>query len=422
MNQHRSKAMHIMNTRQIKLKEGTVDDIEVTRREAARPDGTLVYRGTKDDLEIIQPDAEFLKQTQYYQDAKAEIDTFGPNQQLIQEFGQNVSGRAANMLQQAGLAELGPFLKNFRMWKLQRYQSCWNAAQRYWTSERMMRVTNDPQAAQAQQMQEQQGMLPQQPNPQWEQLEQKYSFMTINSVDLDQYGMPQLVNVLGNIDVEIKVDEGPDTETIMGDVFDLLMALAQNNVPVPPAAIIEASYLPLSEKKKLQQMVSQVDPAVAAQKQLGIQQLQANVGKTQAEAAKLNAGVPKEQTAAQLNVAKAQAAVMPDAPPAAMSPLDTAEKIANINATNATAMHKRATAANIYHGALMSPLQMMADHAQKNADRSVAIIQRNVDTAHQNADRLMSNQHQNADRAAAAQQQAADRAMQSQVARNVTPE
>jgi len=30
---------------------------------------------------------------------------------LIQEFGQNVSGRAANMLQQAGLAELGPFLK-----------------------------------------------------------------------------------------------------------------------------------------------------------------------------------------------------------------------------------------------------------------------------------------------------------------------
>jgi hypothetical protein len=34
----------------------------------------------------------------------------------------------------------------------------------------------------------------------------------------------------------------------------------------------------------------------------------------------------------------------------------------------------------------------------------------------------MSNQHQNADRAAAAQQQAADRAMQSQVARNVTPE
>src|SRR6516164_2809645 len=59
INQHRSKAIHIMNTRQIKLKEGAVDDVEVTRREAARPDGVIVYRGDKNDLDILQPDQEF---------------------------------------------------------------------------------------------------------------------------------------------------------------------------------------------------------------------------------------------------------------------------------------------------------------------------------------------------------------------------
>ena len=136
MNQHRSKAIHIMNTRQLKIQEGSVDDVEVTRREAARPDGTLVYRGDKNNLEIIQADQEFLQQTKYYEDAKNEIDRFGPNQQLIQEFGQNVSGRAANMLQQAGLAELGPFLKNFRVWKLERYRMAWVAAQTHWKAER----------------------------------------------------------------------------------------------------------------------------------------------------------------------------------------------------------------------------------------------------------------------------------------------
>ena len=141
------------------------------------------------------------------------------------------------MLQQAGIAELGPFLKNFRMWKLERYRKCWVAAQTYWLAERMLRVTNDQQLAQ---------------------------FMELNTVRLDQYGLPIIVNALGNINVEVKVDEGPDTETVMGDMFDLLIALSQNNVPVPPQVIIEASNLPLSEKNKLQTMMAQPDPVKQA--------------------------------------------------------------------------------------------------------------------------------------------------------------
>jgi len=369
MNQHRSKAMHIMNTRQIKLKEGTVDDIEVTRREAARPDGTLVYRGQSTDLEVIEADQEFINQTNYYNDAKAEIDTFGPNQQLIQQFGQNVSGRAANMLQQAGLAELGPFLKNFRMWKLQRYRSCWMAAQKFWTADRFLRVTENQGVAQ---------------------------FLQVNGVGLNESGVPVLVNFLGNIDVEIKVDEGPDSETILGDVFDLLMSLAQNNVPVPPQAIIEASSLPVSEKQKLQQMVGQVDPMAQMAKQLAMQDKQADIGKKQAD-------IGKTQSQTVLNTAKARTEGMPSAPPPPQTPLDIAQKLADINETNATAMHKRASSTALYHKALMTPLQMAAEHAQRGADRI-------IDHAHRNADRATETAHRNADR------------LTQQVQRNLTPE
>jgi hypothetical protein len=366
INQHRSKAMHIMNTRQLKLKEGAVDDIEVARREASRPDGVLVYRGDSKDLEVIQPEQEFIQQTNYYTDAKTEIDSFGPNQQLIQQFGQNVSGRAANMLQQAGLAELGPFLKNFRMWKLERYRACWLAAQKFWTSDRMLRVATDPQSLQA-------------------------IFMQINGVTLNEYGLPVLVNFLGNIDVEIKVDEGPDTETVMGDIFDLLMALSQNNVPVPPAAIIEASNLPISEKKKLQAMVNQPDPMQQQAKQLTLQKAQADIGKTQAETQKAGS-----QT--MLNVAKARTEGQPGAPPPPKTPLDVAQQLADINETNATAMHKRASATGLYHKALISPLQLLADHAQRNVDRA-------TDSAHRNADRALDHFHRNVDRQAQQQMQ-----------------
>ena len=296
MNQHRSKAMHLMNTRQIKVREGAVDNIEVTRREAARPDGTLVYRGDKNDLEILQPDQEFIQQTTYYQDAKQEIDTFGPNQQLIQEFGQNVSGRAANMLQQAGLAELGPFLKNFRMWKLQRYCACWVAAQTFWTSERMLRVSENQGVSQ---------------------------FIQINGTGRDEYGVPYLVNFLGNIHVEIKVDEGPDNETVMSGMFDVLIALTQNNVPVPPQAIIEMSNLPYSEKQKLQGMLAQPDPIKQAV-------TQAMIAKTNSEAQRNQADAGKSQTAAMLNIAKARNEGMPQAQEPQPTPLDVAEQIANI--------------------------------------------------------------------------------------------
>jgi hypothetical protein len=248
MNQHRSKALHIMNTRQLKIRKGVADEmggIERVRKEAARPDGVLEYPNAPEDIEVIQPQQEFLQQTQYYEDAKQEIETFGPNPALLGDLGQQASGRAYAMAQQAGLAELGPFLKNFRMWKLGIYEQSWWAAQKYWTAERFIRVTDDQGLAQ---------------------------FMQINGLQMHpQMMQPVLVNQLGSINVDIVISEGPATETVMGDVYDTLMALAQNKVPVPPAVIIETSSLPGEVKKKLTGMMSQPDPAAEMAKKLELQ-------------------------------------------------------------------------------------------------------------------------------------------------------
>jgi hypothetical protein len=247
MNQHRSKSVHIMNTRQLKVNRraigGDQPDIETLRREAARPDGVMLYDGDPNDVEVLEGQQEFIRQTQYYQDAKDEIEQFGPNPQLMGAQPSDQSGRAFAMMQQTGIAELGPFLSQWRSWKLRLYRKIWVAQQRNWTAERILRVTNDQGAA-------------------------RYT--------ADPWGRPMLVNAVGQIDVDILIDEGPDTTNVMGDVFDTLQSLAQNNVPVPPAVIIEASALPQSKKQQLIQMLSQQDPQAAAAQQQAVQAALAN--------------------------------------------------------------------------------------------------------------------------------------------------
>ena len=305
MNQHRSKALHIMNTRQIKLRRGSVPDIEKLRREAARPDGVLEYDMGADEFEVLQPAQEFLQQTQYFQDAKDEIENFGPNQALLGTNMNAKSGRALAMMQQSGLAELGPFLKNLRMWKLDVYKAIWTNTKRYCTAEKILRITGDEKAAQ---------------------------FIEINKQQMDPMGQPIIVNQLGQIDVDIRIEEGPDTETVMGDTFDTLQALANNNMPVPPQLIIEMSNLPGSVKEKLTQMSA--PPPEAQQAQAKMQQLETMMAE---------AKIMTERATAMLREAQARQAMTPEQPqPGLMG--DPGPTMPEVEETLASAEDKRASA------------------------------------------------------------------------------
>lgn len=280
MNQHRSKALHIMNTRQVFARKGVFDNIDKARREVATPDGFVEYNGERGDFEVSSPSQEFLQQTQYYQDAKAEIENFGPNPALIGTGVSSRSGRAYAMMQQSALAELGPFLKNYRMWKLRLYRSGWTAAQQFWTGERWIRVTDDDELAR---------------------------YIQINGLGIDEYGLPTIINALGALDVDIVLDEGPDTETVMGDAYDTLSALAQNGEPVPPEVIIEASALPRKIKDKMLKSMEQPETPEAQQaRQIQVAGAVAKIQKTQAEAARAAAQAEGERVSSVKTAADAQ--------------------------------------------------------------------------------------------------------------------
>ncbi len=248
VNHRRSKALHLLNTRRVVSEKGAVDDIEVARREWAKADGWVE---TNPGLKM-EPDqstqADFKGQLEMLQEAKNEIENFGPNPALIGQGLEDSSGRAIQLLQQAGIAELGPYLTAYKNWKIRVYRDIWNIIQRYWTAERWIRVTDDQNVAQ---------------------------FFQINKLTVDQYGRPALVNAIGSLDVDIIIDEGPDAVNLQGDAMMVLQTLGPQFAAQFPEIALELSPLPSSVKKPMLDKVNAKqnqppppDPKVAGQQQI----------------------------------------------------------------------------------------------------------------------------------------------------------
>lgn len=225
INHRRSKSLWRLSARGMIVEKGALDDIEVGRREAARPDMLLETNpGLKVEFDDSAKFSNLKGELELLQEAKNEIENFGPNPALIGQGLEDSSGRAIQLLQQAGIAELGPYLSAYKNWKIRVYRDIWNIIQRYWTKERWIRVTDDQNVAQ---------------------------FFQINKMEIDQYGRPAIVNAIGSLDVDIIIDEGPDAVNLQGDAMMTLQALgpafAQNN----PRIALQLSSLPNSVKKPM---------------------------------------------------------------------------------------------------------------------------------------------------------------------------
>lgn len=280
INQRRSKGLHLLNIRRLIVEEGGGLDIEKTRREAARPDGVITYpQGTtKPEFDDNAKAAELNGHLGFLTDAKQEIENYGFNPALVGTGVSDMSGRAIALQQQAGIAELGPYLLAYKGWKLRVYRAIWNTVQRFWTSERWIRVTDDENVAE---------------------------FMAINQPATNEFGQPiydemgqqRLVNQLGALDVDIIIDEGPDTINMQADAYDTLTAMARGGQPIPPEVLIELSPVQGSKKQKVLDMLQQAKQQAAQQSQPGpvqmagieaqLQDQQAKTAKTIAETQKI---------------------------------------------------------------------------------------------------------------------------------------
>lgn len=329
-----SKLNHILGSRRLIMTNGAVENVETTRKEWARPDGVVIVNPGGE----VKPDDQtfdFAGWSKLLVDAKQEIEGFGPNPQLLGQGSEQQSGRAISLLQQAGIAELGPYIQGFKGWKVRVYRAVLNALQQNWTAERYIRVTDDENLTQ---------------------------FIKVNGLGIDPMtGHPTIVNAIGSLDVDIIIDEGPDTINMMADTYDALLALASSGAQVPPAVLIELSPgIDARTKKKVLGMIEQAQQPGPAQ-QLAFEGEKAKVEETRSKAA--------------LNMANAQRAITPQPgkPQQQDLPMDVqiAEAAASINDKNASADSKRAKAFKDNQEASLAPLRLMQDAHDKRADREM---------------------------------------------------
>jgi hypothetical protein len=206
INKRRSKALHLLNSKKIVAQHGAVDDVERARSEAARPDGYIeVAEGMRFDF--VDEPGLVAGQFQLLQEAKQEIDASGVNPSLEGD-AQAPSGRAQEMLTQAGLSEMVKPLKALRGWSWEVYRQVWLRIRQYWTDERWIRVTDDER------------------NLRWVGLNQ-------------QGGQP-----LSELEVDIILQDAPDSITIQSEEFEKLVEMKKADpASIPTRAIIEASSL-----------------------------------------------------------------------------------------------------------------------------------------------------------------------------------
>ena len=320
INKRRSKALLLLTMRQVIADRGAVDDPELTKQQLARPDG-YIEKNPGMEFEIAQNGDLTSGQVALYQETMNYMDRVGPNAAMLGD-AEGQSGRAIQAQQQGGMMEMGDLLDTLRRFDVRVYRAIWNRVRQYWTQERWVRVTdneenvrfvgfNRPMTVQDKLME-----LP----------EEQRAFQMQRMRPPLGPGDPRLMafagiqNPVAEMDVDIIIEDAPDTVTIQGEQFEQLMQIFPALANMPPQLAkmaIKASQLRNkdeliemlegggeqdAQQQQMQQMQQQLQQVM---QQLGIENAKADLANKQADLQTKQANAAKVGSEIELNRAKA---------------------------------------------------------------------------------------------------------------------
>lgn len=299
-NKRHSKMLHLLNTKQLHTEKGAFEDINKARAELHKPDGVIEYTpGMKSEIITNLDMAQGQFQLMQYTDAQ--LSATGPNAALMGQTG-DLSGRAKQLDQQGGMLMTAPLANALRSWKTRMYRHAWNRIRQYWTAPMWIRVTDNEDNVrfaglnQPTTMGELQAkrLAKQQVSP-----EQKAAM--VQQIAADPQAMGKAIeNNVAEMDVDIIIDEAPDTVIVQSEEFDKLVRLAESGqVQIPPKALIAASQLRAQTKKQIMDEMSGAnDPMQQQMAQLQARMLELEATLKEAEIRKVNADAAKSEAAA----------------------------------------------------------------------------------------------------------------------------
>ncbi|HAM74980.1 MAG TPA: hypothetical protein DCQ09_04895, partial [Alcanivorax sp.] len=249
-------------------------------------------------------------QADLLREAKQEMDARGASNILQGINEQDLSGRAIRSLQNNAQLEIGPLMDAHRHWKKRCYRQIWARIKQFWDEERWVRVTDDEDNLKWAGL-NQPVTIGEQLQEQAEQGDERAAQALQQMVQIQDPRLNEPYTTRNNvaeIDVDIIIDEAPDTLTVQQEQFEVMTELAKVYGPqeVPFELILQLSSLrnkdAIMDKLKgdpqqaqmmaqVQQMQQQMQQMMA---QLELAQKQADIQKTQAEVEETAADI--EQT------------------------------------------------------------------------------------------------------------------------------
>lgn len=282
INKARSKAVHLLNVRQVRLDPGVPDQDEV-RGELAKPDGIITAR--EGQVEPLATHTQLLPaHIELLRDAKDEMRRQSPSPGIVGRQSASQSGIAIQREQEAGLAEQVPVLAGFDDWVLRMYRSGWDCIKQFWDAPKFIRVTDDENAPR---------------------------FMVMNEPVIDpmtgqpqidpRTGQPAMKNRPAEMDMDIIIDTTPDVAVLQEEQFRILAELAQTAVAsgqqnqIPFEALIKASSLPKKQEilDAIQKQNEGANPQQQEAAELGKRQALAKIAVDETKAMKTTAETEK---------------------------------------------------------------------------------------------------------------------------------
>ena len=312
VNKRRSKFLHLSNSRQIRVSPAAATiDGQSLRNELSRPDGMVVAEAG--EVEIIGTGDMAAGHFNLLAEAKQAIQLTGPNATMQGKSGQDQSGRAILALQQGGMTEMAPLLDNLRHFNIRVFRSIWNRIRQFWNEERWVRVTDDEKNIRFVGLNVTKGQMA------MIKLTDALKAGEIDQATAQQYAMQisqdpmmmQPANAVAQMDVDIQIDEVSESPSLQIEQFEQLAKLAPmappQYLPTMFELMIEASNL--RNKDKLREITKkmsepQQDPMAEPMQQLAMAGAQAQVEKTQSEAAKNMAQAEATTAGVQLDAMK----------------------------------------------------------------------------------------------------------------------
>lgn len=235
LNFRQQKYLHRISVRQLHMQEGAVDDVDEFRKENAKPDGVLLHHGEwGKTVGVVDQSFEAQGEAELLMLAQSALENIGPNPGLVGKGGgvADQSGRAILAQRDSGMTELSPVFERLRDWKLRCYRKMWARMRQTWTDQRWITVTDDPNSP---------------------------GFIRLNNYGIDpNTGHAKAENVVAEMDVDIILDEGPDTILMQEELLQTITQLGEAALTPMGKIVIELSNVPNKDR-----LIKMIDEAQA---------------------------------------------------------------------------------------------------------------------------------------------------------------